>query len=315
MNIYALISLANAVYVALLLLVFIAKSKKRGFSKNLLFLLFFFGFFWMMADFKRFSIDNAEIVLWWARFKLVSAVFLMSVFLHFSVVYHKDEILTYRPLIFISYLYSLGVIITRNSPNLIEKAIVRPWGFTLEAGILYYLFSMILMLNLLIGSLILYKKYKAIENTLIKNKFKYIFIAIVSGAIGGILNVLVNLGLNIPPIGNLGATLFLLFISYGVLKHNVMGIDIFVTKSLILSLTTIIAALVFAVLSESFEFLIEQNIFQVSNIYSRMISAFIVGLLFDPIKTKSSSLISYLLSKSNKHTQSMATLVSEVYDN
>jgi signal transduction histidine kinase len=154
-------------------------------------------------------------------------------------------------------------------------------SFFYANGSIYYLVSFLIWEFLIIKSHIeIFSFYK-------KDVPKQIFFQIFGGIgfIGGTMNFLPGLGLNIYPYGNFLIPIHSLTITYAIFKHRLFNLDFVYKKGLVYSIlftTTTLIYLVIVVISEKF---IQYNLGYTSPSIS-ISTAFLIGTIFIPLRNK-----------------------------
>jgi len=110
------------------------------------------------------------------------------------------------------------------------------------------------------------------------------------GFLGAIMNFIPGFGINIYPYGNFGVPFYAVIVAYAILKHQFLGIEIVVKKGLIYSILLVVISsiyLLIVVVSEK----ILQGYFGYSSMSISILVAFVLGILFFPLRNKIQSLI------------------------
>src|SRR3989344_4793965 len=127
--------------------------------------------------------------------------------------------------------------------------------------------------------------------------FKYAFLAFLFVTLAG-SDFLQNWGVDFFPLGNIFVALFIAFISYGIFKHELLGISVVIQKSLIYSiLISIITAIYFAIV-----YITSSFIGELANTNSLPVVLFIltiITLLFRPLEQKIQKVIDKLFFKNS----------------
>lgn len=170
------------------------------------------------------------------------------------------------------------------------------WGYYPAAGKLHPYFLILFLSHCIVSNYLLLQKYKKHPPSSQKaNQIKYLFISF------GIFTLacwdfIPNYGIELYPFGYVPATIFILIIFYAIIKHKLMDINIVINRSIVYSLliTTItIIYLLFVLLVERFS----QNIFRYNSLIVSILSAFIIAIIFVPLKNQIQKLIDRLFLK------------------
>lgn len=112
----------------------------------------------------------------------------------------------------------------------------------------------------------------------------------VIGFLGGINNFISASDINIYPYGNFLVPIHSITISYAILKHQLLDINIAFKKGVVY--TTLLGLITFIyVISIILIEKILQNYFQYSSIFASVIVAFLIGLIFLPLRRKIQALV------------------------
>jgi signal transduction histidine kinase len=137
----------------------------------------------------------------------------------------------------------------------------------------------------------LIKFYKSSYPKTKEQLFPFIFAGI--GFLGGTSNFLPGFGLNLYPYGNFLVPIHSFGVSYAILKHQLLDIEVAYKKSVSYSILFGIITLFYLLVVVSFEKLIQYYCGYTSPVIS-IVTAFIVGILFIPLRNKIQSLIDHL---------------------
>ena len=149
----------------------------------------------------------------------------------------------------------------------------------------YFLLSFVLWLLLtLYTHLILILSYKE-STTQQKKQIKSLLLAAPLGFGAGTLNFLLPLNINIYPYSNFLIPIYVLIITYGILRHQLLDIVIVIRRGLVYSISIAILTLSYLTIVIVLEKLIQQIFGYHSTIVS-IFTAFSVGLLFIPLRNK-----------------------------
>lgn len=179
------------------------------------------------------SSNNYNTALFWNKILDTGAIFIPIFFYHF-VVSFLDINKTSKEKKFLWLGYSLSIFFLASTffTNLFVKGVPPAAGFKywIEVGPIYYLFFIFFVVYLS-RSAILLAIFSKRNTGVKKNQARYILIAIVFGAGGGISNFLPQIFFpSIYPVGNYLVVLYTLFITYAIFKHQLFNIKILATE-------------------------------------------------------------------------------------
>ncbi len=155
-------------------------------------------------------------------------------------------------------------------------------SFYYPNGTTFYTISFAIWMAIIcLAHIELFEYYKKIYT---KQIFLF-FIATAMGFGGGITNFLPGFGIYIYPYGNYLIGLYPLFITYAILKHQLLDIEIVIKKSIAYSLSLAFISIIYL----SIVVFLEKALQQIIGYHSMAISiftAFVVGLLFFPLRNR-----------------------------
>ncbi len=105
------------------------------------------------------------------------------------------------------------------------------------------------------------------------------------GFIGGILNFLPGLGIDLYPFGNFLIPIHSLVVTYAILKHQLLDIKIVIRKGVIYTILLLLISLFYLTLVLLSEKAI-QGVLGYQSTFFSIISAFLIGVLFFPLRNK-----------------------------
>jgi len=113
------------------------------------------------------------------------------------------------------------------------------WGslYYARGGILHHIFFFWWTGLVLYSHYLLFRAYRSVS-TVKRDQIKYFFVATAIGYTGGSLCYLPNFGIDLYPWGNFTVFLYPIIMSYAILKHHLMDINVVIRKTLIYSLLT-----------------------------------------------------------------------------
>ncbi|MEW6102326.1 MAG: ATP-binding protein [bacterium] len=168
-------------------------------------------------------------------------VFIYSTFYHFVLVLTLNKKRINKILLYLAYISSLTFLIIDRFFGLVNKDVVKVFGFYYPiGGIGSWFFAPFLLFFMSYSIRLLYQKHKTSKSFLEKNRIRYIFFGASLAIIGAIPNILLVYGIKVYPTGNISAVIFNFTIAYAIFKYRLMDIKIIIRKGLIYSLLTIL---------------------------------------------------------------------------
>jgi len=131
---------------------------------------------------------------------------------------------------------------------------------------------------------LLYRTYRAVSATK-RNQIKYFFLATAIGFTGGTICYLPNFGIDLYPWGNFAVFLYPIIMSYAMLKHHLMDINVVIKKTLVYSLvSTALAAVYVGTITLVAHMLGGRH--GTTSAFSSALAAILITLLFNPVRIK-----------------------------
>jgi len=183
---------------------------------------------WSYGIGKKFGATDVATALFWGRFHYVGAVFIPTLLLHFILIF-KERFK--GKLVFATmagYAISLLLFVSNFSDLLISNVTKKMGTYFIVPGIIYPFFALFFLAYIVFANFILIQGYRS-SSSITRNQTKYLIIASVIGFSGGI-SAFMPVFLNIFPYGIYFIPLYSLIVTYAVLKHQLMDINIVIKK-------------------------------------------------------------------------------------
>lgn len=233
MSIYSIPTLTCGT-IAILLGSFVLIKRPKS-SINFSFFLFCLStFLWLLSYTITYSITDTKTAITCARIACTSVVFFGTTFYHFVVSY-LDETKEFK-YVFCAYVITFLMVPFFLFTDLFLSGVYKYYfGFYSKAGYLHPI-SLVFFFGLFIRGffLLLFRliKPKNTDTAEFTVQLKYMFAAFLIALVAAI-DFIPKYGLEFYPFGFIFTMLFLLVTSYAILKHQVMGIEIFIRKTVI----------------------------------------------------------------------------------
>ncbi len=277
MDFYVISAISNAIVSFVLGFFVFFKNKTSDLNKTfslyclMLFLWSVAYFFWQISN----DYDSA---LFWSRALMMGAIFIPITYLHFVFILTK-KIKENRKLLTVGYLvFTLFFIVSFN--RFFVESVTPKLGFDFwpNPGPLFHPFILIWI------SCVLFFLFFLIKET--KNSFgikqaqlKYILIATIIGFSGGATNYFLWYDISIPPIGNWAVSVYIIIVSYAIIKYRFMDIRLALSRGTVYFLSLVIVILI----AYGFLFLNNQLAYPLSDNVAFLLILIISLLLFHPI--------------------------------
>lgn len=136
------------------------------------------------------------------------------------------------------------------------------------------------------------------QQTKKRKELKYLALLIVTAFAFGSLNFLNVFKLPIFQIGNFGVTVYCLFATYAIFKHQLLGIEVIFKKGLLYSILIAILTAIYLLVVMTTERLF-RGLLGYRSLLISLISAFTIALLFNPLRSRLQALLDrFFLGKS-----------------
>jgi PAS domain S-box-containing protein len=255
MTYYSLSALINCLTSFVLGSYVLYKNRKAPLNIAFSFFVFSTGAWALCYFFWQLSLDGAS-ALFWCRGLMVGAIFVPVSFFHFILIllriYNEK-----KRLLFFSYLFSLVFLIANLTPLFVRDVVPRlGFRFWPVPGILFHPYLFVYFLGLVVYSHHL--MLRAIRNQpsgILSNQIKYVFWGTLLGFLGGSTNFLLWYNLPILPLGNGLVAVYVITVTYAIVRHRLMGIEIAIQRGAVYGIVTIFIMAFYALavmISETF---------------------------------------------------------------
>ncbi len=251
-------------------------------------------FVWIFGLGMEIISPNKDWGLFWNRWLYSGAIFIPTFFIHFIQAYlQKIKV----RLLILAYTISIIFLVFNFTPLFVKDVIPKgSFNYASTPGIVFPFFVLYFFCVVLYSFYIVIREYKYSVG-LKRNQLKFIIIASIIGFSGGSTNYLLVFDImHIPPVGNYFITLYLFILSYAIIKHRLMDINIVLKKG-----TTYILLSILLFIPSSILILLGQKLFyeKINYLFTMMmvLVLFLVAILFHRIKPGTERAVDQLLFK------------------
>jgi|WetSurMetagenome_2_1015567.scaffolds.fasta_scaffold01501_13 signal transduction histidine kinase len=228
MNFYAASALINAI-VSFVLGVFVFSKNKKG-KANISFALFALSIVCWSIPYYLWQIsDSSAGALLYTRLLMIGAIFIPVTYLYFVLTF-LEILKEQKRFLTLSYLLFFVFFLSDATPlfvDHIEQMLnFKYWPIP---GLAFHIFLPLWILYAVYSIYLLLHRYQHSKGA-IKYQIKYITIGTIIGYVGGLTNYLLWYRIPIPPVGNISASIYLLFVAYAIIRYRFMDIRIVVRK-------------------------------------------------------------------------------------
>lgn len=186
---------------------------------------------WGLGLFKAFDSDSYDAALFWSRVLNLSAITIPIFFVHFTLLFtnrlkqKKLELSLYYIIVILFFLVSVAY------PEFFVRSVSPKLNFLFypDPGFLYYYFAFIFSYLAIYGVSILVLESK-VATSIRRQQIRYVLIGVAVGFMGGSTTFFLVFGLNIYPFGTILVPLYVLSVSYSIIKYRLMDIKLVVTR-------------------------------------------------------------------------------------
>ena len=306
MNIFSLSSLLTGI-ISLVLGSFVyLKNPKRGVNITW-FLMCLSAGIWSLGVGIAFLLYDKNAVIFWHRIHDMSAIFIPVFFVHF--VHNLLELRDKRRNI-LKFLYSFAIILASFGfskyfiKDVVPKLVFR---FYPVPGPLYVVFFIFFIICVIYGEFLIISNFKSLSKSK-KLQVKYVCIGLTIGFAGGITNFFPIFNLPVYPFGNYLIILYTFFVSYAIVRHHLMEIEVIIKKSPVFAgMFSFVFGVVVTVA------MLVSQVFGGGGIVSLAISALIITFTLRPIESwLINTTDKYLFQKKYEYKQILKTFIDEV---
>ncbi|NQT90107.1 MAG: ATP-binding protein [Candidatus Omnitrophica bacterium] len=249
---------------------------------------------WSFFLFLHYSSKTMPAAMANLRLLQAASVFIPSCYLHFiiNLLGIKDR----KPLR-LSYFLSVVFLFISFTPLFVSG--VEPklqFRFYATAGPLYLPWIITYIAISGYGIYLMLKNYNA-SPPLKKNQIRYVLLASLIGFAGGATIYPLFYNIPFPPVGEHIIFLYPFIFALAVLKHNILDLKIVIKRTVVYSLSVILITLTYLIVVLLAERLL-RNIVGYQSLWSTVIAAICIALLFNPLKNRVQALIEKIYIKS-----------------
>lgn len=177
---------------------------------------------WLFGTFMMFiSVTDAK-AIFWDRFVYAGVVFVPTLMHHFSISFTENE--SQRKYLKYGYLISIAFLILSQTDLLVKDLYKYKWGSHSQAQFFHHVFILFFLAYTSVFFVNVWKYYKTISGEKLKNQAKYVFWAFLTLVCLGSLAYLPAYGISIPPFPFISGLLFIIILSYSILRHKLLDV-------------------------------------------------------------------------------------------
>lgn len=217
---------------------------------HIIFGLFCFSvFLWLFGFSLMYLTPDPIAALNWARFGDIGVVWLPILAFYFTIIFLDIDRSPYSTILYLFSLLAIPVLLLLPTKYMLAGIETFFWGYYPIAGSLYWMpiaffvlfFACIPMLYAA------FKKAQNSENAAKARQIQYVLLAYI-GAMTGFVDYLPKYHIVVYPWGHISTLIFIVIISYAIMKHHLMDIDVAIQRGLLYSIIVGSLAAVYFVL-------------------------------------------------------------------
>ena len=241
-----------------------------------------------------FAVNFAESLLS-AKLCNISAAYIPVFFTHFCIALTNHSSRSRKFVLTIGYINTFVITLFGFSDSFLSVRPISVFPYFTAAGTLYHFFTVHFFSYFLISEAILLQSLRRLTYEM-KNQIKFVIVATTCGFIAGGFTFLPAYGIPINPVPGHLVWLYAAIISYAIIKHHLMDINLIFRKSLIYSaLIGAITSIYFLLVYLISGFLQDQLGYR--SLTSVVLIFTIITFIFKPLETKIQEFIDLLIFK------------------
>ena len=286
-NFWAISGLTNAIGIlALGLLVYLIGQNpevKKSFAiASLCIATWCFPYFmWQISNTK-------ETALFWARALTAGSLFIAPSFVYFIFNFLNLNLRegNRRQILIVANLFSLCFLSLTFTPLFVKDVSQKMFfPFWPTPGPFYFLYPIYFFICFFYSWRLMWKAILSEKNYARRNQIKYILFGSIIGVVGGTTNWPLWWNIPIPPYGNSAIVLYVGIVTYAIIKHQLMDINIVFQKSVIYSLLVTVVTSIYFLVTWSAERVFQRAI-GYQSLPLTVFALFGIALLFQPMKNR-----------------------------
>jgi len=222
----------------------------------------------------------------WAAFSLYGPVLVLCLLPHFASLflslYEKDHV---RYAVFFFYA-SAGVFSVINYFSLMITGVHQTSiGYVAEVGVDFYIFCSALLISIFYSSYLFFSVYKSACDEDVRVKIRHIFLGILVCSFFAMIDMakkITGIYVNFSTL-EYGIIFFAVMTSYAIVKHRSFQLEVAMSRGILYSLMMIFVAMLFIITSVLLEQM-TQSWLGSNSFFVNIVNAFMVAVLFEPIK-------------------------------
>ena len=250
---------------------------------------------WTLSVFGLYIFTDEVSVGHWIRLLRPGYFFLAPAIFYFMLVLAKSDTGKNIKLVYISFVIAAALSLLNYAGFFDEGVVRRGLSFFPKIGRRY----IATLVNLGFwggwGLLFIFRAYGRLTSVRERQQLKYFFAgSSIALLLGLVSNTLFGLGLNVYPMGGIGIIVYALVVSYAIIRHQLMDIEVIIRKGIIYATLTLSIMGVYAIAVG-----VSVGIFGVhaGNWFTNALGGIVIALIFLPLRSRIQLLVDRLFFK------------------
>jgi len=256
-------------------------SYPKTFAKRLLFILCFEAFFWQIVWFASFFLATPNLISLFAKIAYITITFLPFTLFHFVVVFLKLK----NTKVPVRFFYSIALCLICLLPTDFFIGGYRKfyWGNFAKPGPLYFIYVLTALIAIIWGIALLFSYYKNQKDANLESKQVGCVLAGLILYSSCALDFFPVYGTSWYPIGAFSFLGSFMIIAYGILKHQLLDIQVIVRRTLVFAG---LLAFVFGIYTFATLFIrnVVSGIFVINEFWSNALAIGLIVVGYDPLR-------------------------------
>jgi two-component system nitrogen regulation sensor histidine kinase GlnL len=191
-----------------------------------------------------FSLDyasTAEEAFFWSRLFRVGMLLMPPTFLHCAIIFAQTRSRWVRAILLFNYAIATALVIANAFDLLVSHVERLTWGYYPRPQPFYSIHTTSFGINAALAFGLVTHAYRYSPAPRVRLQARFWLLGLAMGLPLGATNLLAVYGVPVYPLGSLGSVAFTAVVSYAIVRHRLMDVDVAVTKGVAYILGTIVA--------------------------------------------------------------------------
>jgi len=222
----------------------------------------------------------------WVRIFRVGLILISPLFLHFTLVLIDNQSKIKEKILYLAYGSAVLFCFLNWFGGFRDEFIKVGWKYSAKSSVLYLLLEIHLAVFAFYALFELIRKYRKTTSVRLKNQLRYVFLAGAAAFFIGSTNIFLSLGIKFYPFGSFGYIAFAGFITYAIVKHQLMDISVIIRKGIIYTTLTAAVTGIYVLVVGFFNSILGFTEFAHGSVVTNAFAAIIIATTFLPLRNK-----------------------------